>query len=218
MLDFTLVAPFLPFLLTGALVTIEISVLATALGLVLGLIAALARMSPFKPIRWVADFYVWSIRGTPVLVQLFIVYFGLPQIGIELGAMLAAVLALGANTGAYVAEILRGGILAVPAGQIEAAESLGMSSAKVMRRIILPQAFRLSIPALGNQAVSMLKESSLASLVTVNELMMVSQRFAATNYAYMEFYIVAAVIYLVMTTGMSWILGKIEFRMSVSER
>ncbi|TFB56310.1 amino acid ABC transporter permease [Cryobacterium tagatosivorans] len=218
MLDFSLVAPFLPFLLTGALVTIEISVLATALGLVLGLIAALARMSPFKPIRWVADFYVWSIRGTPVLVQLFIVYFGLPQIGIELGAMLAAVLALGANTGAYVAEILRGGILAVPAGQIEAAESLGMSSAKVMRRIILPQAFRLSIPALGNQAVSMLKESSLASLVTVNELMMVSQRFAATNYAYMEFYIVAAVIYLVMTTGMSWILGKIEFRMSVSER
>ncbi|TFC48780.1 amino acid ABC transporter permease [Cryobacterium sp. TMT1-21] len=218
MLDFSLVAPFLPYLLTGALVTIEISVLATALGLVLGLIAALARMSVFKPVKWVADFYVWSIRGTPVLVQLFIVYFGLPQIGIELGAMLAAVLALGANTGAYVAEILRGGILAVPAGQIEAAESLGMSSAKVMRRIILPQAFRLSIPALGNQAVSMLKESSLASLVTVNELMMVSQRFAATNYAYMEFYIVAAVIYLVMTTGMSWILGKIEFRMSVSER
>lgn len=218
MLDFNLVLPFLPYLLTGALVTIEISVLATALGLVLGLIAALARKSPFKPIKGVADFYVWSIRGTPVLVQLFIVYFGLPQIGIELGAMLAAVLALGANTGAYVAEILRGGILAVPVGQIEAAESLGMSSAKVMRRITLPQAFRLSIPALGNQAVSMLKESSLASLVTVNELMMVSQRFAATNYAYMEFYIVAAVIYLIMTTGMSWVLGKIEFRMSKSER
>ncbi|TFB55168.1 amino acid ABC transporter permease [Cryobacterium tagatosivorans] len=218
MLDFNLVLPFLPFLLQGALITIEISVLATALGLVLGLIAALARMSPIKPLVWVADFYVWSIRGTPVLVQLFIVYFGLPQFGIELGAMLAAVVALGANTGAYVAEILRGGILAVPTGQVEAAESLGMSSAKVMRRIILPQAFRLSIPALGNQAVSMLKESSLASLVTVSELMMVSQRFAATNYAYMEFYIVAAVIYLVMTTGMTWGLKKIEFRMSKSER
>jgi ABC-type amino acid transport system permease subunit len=146
------------------------------------------------------------------------VYFGLPQIGIEIGAMLSAVLALGVNTGAYVAEIFRGGIIGVPEGQREAAESLGMTYPKVMRRIVLPQALRLSIPALGNQSVAMLKESSLASLVTVNELMMASQRFASTNYAFMEFYITAAAIYLLMTTGLSWLINRIEHRMSMSER
>jgi polar amino acid transport system permease protein len=218
LLHFKLVTPFLPYLFKAALVTIQISVFATLLGLVLGLIAALVKMSSIKPLVWLANFYVWSIRGTPVLVQLFLVYFGLPQVGIRVGAMVSAVWALGVNTGAYIAEILRGGILAVPVGQLEAAESLGMPYYKVMRRIVLPQAFRLSFPSLGNQAVSMLKESSLASLVTVSELMMVSQRFAATNFAFMEFYICAAVIYLIMTTGLSWILKRIERRMSVSER
>jgi polar amino acid transport system permease protein len=218
LLDFSLVTDFVPYLLKAAVVTVQISVLAILLGLVLGLMTALVRMGPIKPLVWLADFYVWSIRGTPVLVQLFLVYFGLPQIGIELGAMLSAVLALGVNTGAYVAEIFRGGIIGVPEGQREAAESLGMTYPKVMRRIVLPQAFRLSIPALGNQSISMLKESSLASLVTVNELMMASQRYASTNYAFMEFYITAAVIYLAMTTVLSWLINKIERRMSMSER
>lgn len=217
-MDFSLVAPYVGYLAQAAGITVVISVLSLALGLVLGLLTALAKLSGVRPLVWLADGYVWVIRGTPVLVQLFLIYFGLPQIGIELGAFLSSILGLGLNAGAYIAEIFRGGIQAVPEGQREAASSLGMPSGTLVRRIILPQAFRISVPALGNQAVSMLKDSSLASLVTVNELMMVSQRFAASNFAFMEFYIAAALIYLAMTTVVSWLLKKLEYRAAVSER
>ncbi|MED4750358.1 amino acid ABC transporter permease [Brevibacillus choshinensis] len=217
MLDFTLVSDFIPFLLQAALVTLELSIVSIILGLLLGLVAALMKISKVRPLVWIADFYIWVIRGTPMLVQLFLVYFGLPQVGIELGPFTAGVIALGINSGAYIAEIYRGGMLSVPKGQTEAAQSLGMSYATIMKRIILPQAIRVSIPALGNQAISMLKDSSLASLVTVSELMMVSQRFAATNYAFIEFYITAALLYLFLTTIFSFILKKIEFRLSVSD-
>ncbi|MDF2683868.1 MAG: amine acid transporter, permease protein region, His/Glu/Gln/Arg/opine family [Brevibacillus sp.] len=217
MLDFTLVSDFIPFLLQAALVTLELSIVSIILGLLLGLVAALMKISKVKPLVWIADFYIWVIRGTPMLVQLFLVYFGLPQVGIELGPFTAGVIALGINSGAYIAEIYRGGMLSIPKGQTEAAQSLGMGYATIMKRIILPQAIRVSIPALGNQAISMLKDSSLASLVTVSELMMVSQRFAATNYAFIEFYIAAALLYLFLTTIFSFILKKIEFRLSVSD-
>ncbi|QRG65212.1 amino acid ABC transporter permease [Brevibacillus choshinensis] len=217
MLDFTLVSDFIPFLLQAALVTLELSIVSIILGLLLGLIAALMKISKVKPLVWIADFYIWVIRGTPMLVQLFLVYFGLPQVGIELGPFTAGVIALGINSGAYIAEIYRGGMLSIPKGQTEAAQSLGMGYATIMKRIILPQAIRVSIPALGNQAISMLKDSSLASLVTVSELMMVSQRFAATNYAFIEFYITAALLYLFLTTIFSFILKKIEYRLSVSD-
>jgi len=218
MLDFSLVSDFIGFLLEASLVTIELSLLAIVLGLILGLFAALMKISKIKPLMWLADFYIWVIRGTPILVQIFLVYYGLPQIGIELSAFTSSVIALGVNAGAYIAEIYRGGIMSVPKGQTEAAESLGMTYTTIMRRIVLPQAFRVSIPALGNQAISMLKDSSIASLVTVSELMMVSQRFAATNYAFIEFYLTAAALYLLMTTILSYFLKKIEFRMSQSER
>lgn len=145
MLDFSLVTKFIPFLLQAAWVTLEISVLSILLGLVLGLIAAMMKISKIRPLVWLVDFYLWVIRGTPVLVQLFLVYFGLPQIGIEIGPFLSSILALGVNAGAYIAEIYRGGIMSVPQGQIEAAESLGMSYWKTMQRIVLPQAFRVSI-------------------------------------------------------------------------
>ncbi|CAM3290204.1 MULTISPECIES: amino acid ABC transporter permease [Brevibacillus] len=218
MLDFSLVSDFIGFLLEASVVTIELSLFAIVLGLILGLIAALMKISNIKPLMWLADFYIWVIRGTPILVQIFLVYYGLPQVGIELGAFSSSVIALGVNAGAYIAEIYRGGIMSVPKGQTEAAESLGMTYTTIMRRIVLPQAFRVSIPALGNQAISMLKDSSIASLVTVSELMMVSQRFAATNYAFIEFYITAAALYLLMTTFLSYFLKKLEFRMSQSER
>jgi polar amino acid transport system permease protein len=218
MIDFTLVVPFLPFLLKATVITLEITVLSIGLGLILGLIVALMKISKMTPLVQFADFYLWIIRGTPVLVQLFLVYFGLPQIGIEISAFASSVLALGVNAGAYIAEIYRGGILSIPVGQPEAAQSLGMNYVTIMRRIILPQAIRVSVPALGNQAISMLKESSLASLVTVTELMMASQRFAATNFAFIEFYITAAAIYLLLTTVFTYILNRIEHRLSVSDR
>lgn len=217
-LDFSLVTKYTSFLLEAAWMTLELTVLSLILGLILGLIACLMKISTIKPIVWLADFYIWVIRGTPMLVQLFLIYFGLPQIGIQLSAFVSAVLALGINAGAYIAEIYRGGIMSVPKGQMEAAESLGMSYTQIMRRVILPQAFRVSVPALGNQAIMMLKDSSLASLVTVSELMMVSQRFASSNYAFIEFYISAAILYLLMTTVFSFILNKVEYRLSASER
>ncbi|MET3288954.1 amino acid ABC transporter permease [Brevibacillus fluminis] len=218
MLDFSLVTQFFPFLLEASWLTLELTVLSTILGLILGLIAALMKISNSKPLMWLADFYLWVIRGTPVLVQILLMYFALPQFGIQLDAFVASVLALGINAGAYIAEIYRGGILSVPKGQVEAAESLGMTYPTIMRRVVLPQALRVSFPALGNQAISMLKDSSMASVITLPELMMTSQRFAATNYAFFEFYIVAAGLYLLMTTILSFFLNKMERRMSQSER
>ncbi|NHC40198.1 amino acid ABC transporter permease [Bacillus sp. MM2020_1] len=218
MLNFSLVGEFIPFLVKAAVVTIQLSLVSIIIGMFFGLLIALMRISKIKIFSYVAQFYIWIIRGTPMLVQLFLVYFGLPQIGIELTPFISSVIALGLNAAAYIAEIYRGGIMSVPIGQMEAAESLGMRYPVIMKKIILPQALRVSVPSLGNQAVMMLKDSSLASLVTVSELMMVSQRFAATNYAFIEFYIVAAGFYLVMTTIFTFILNKIEQRMSISER
>jgi polar amino acid transport system permease protein len=218
MLNFSLVGDFIPFLVKAAVVTIQLSIVSIIVGLVFGLVIALMRISKIKVLSKIAQFYIWIIRGTPMLVQLFLVYFGLPQIGIELSPFNSSVIALGLNAAAYIAEIYRGGIMSVPTGQMEAAESLGMRYPVIMKKIILPQALRVSLPSLGNQAVMMLKDSSLASLVTVSELMMVSQRFASTNYAFIEFYIVAAAFYLVMTTIFTFILNKIELRMSISER
>ncbi|MFC4798453.1 amino acid ABC transporter permease [Neobacillus sp. GCM10023253] len=217
MLDFSLVEQYVPFLLKASVTTLEIFIFSIALGLVMGIIIVIMKISKFKPFSLFANFYIWTLRGTPLLVQLFLVYFGLPQIGVELAPFPAAVLALGINAGAYIAEILRGGILSIPKGQMEAAQSLGLSYPTIMRRIIFPQAFRVSIPAIGNESITLLKDSSLASLVTVSELMMTSQRFASTNYAFIEFYISAALLYLIMTTILSFFLSKIEFKMSISE-
>jgi polar amino acid transport system permease protein len=218
MLDFSLVTEYIPFLLKASILTLEISILSLVLGLIMGIIIVIMKISKFKILSLFADFYIWVLRGTPLLVQLFLVYFGLPQIGIELDPFTASVLALGINAGAYIAEILRGGIMSIPKGQMEAAQSLGLSYPTIMRRIILPQALRVSIPAIGNESITLLKDSSLASLVTVSELMMTSQRFASTNYAFIEFYITAAILYLVMTTIFSYFLRKIEFKLSISER
>ncbi|MCH6264176.1 amino acid ABC transporter permease [Neobacillus citreus] len=217
MLDFSLVEQYVPFLLKASVTTLEIFIFSIALGLVMGIVIVIMKISKFKPFSLFANFYIWTLRGTPLLVQLFLVYFGLPQIGVELAPFPAAVLALGINAGAYIAEILRGGILSIPKGQMEAAQSLGLSYPTIMRRIIFPQAFRVSIPAIGNESITLLKDSSLASLVTVSELMMTSQRFASTNYAFIEFYISAALLYLIMTTILSFFLSKIEFKMSISE-
>lgn len=218
MLDFNLVTKFIPFMLKATIVTLELSVVSIFIGLILGLFIALMKISSIKVLSLIADFYLWIIRGTPMLVQLFIVYFGLPQIGIELSPFVSSVIALGINSAAYIAEIYRGGIQSIPRGQVEAAESLGMKYPTIMKKIILPQAIRVSVPSLGNQAIMMLKDSSLASLVTVSELMMVSQRFASTNFAFIEFYVAAAGFYLIMTTLFTFILNKVEVRMSISDR
>lgn len=216
-LNFSIVIKYLPFLLKAAGLTVELAVLGIALGIFIGLIAALLKIS-HTPFKAIAHFYIWLIRGTPLLVQLFLLYFGLPQLGITLSAFASSVLGLGINSGAYLAEVFRGGIEAIPVGQTEASLSLGMGKFLAMRRIILPQALRIAIPSLGNQFIITLKDSSLCSVITMSELLQTSQRFASVTFGSMEFYTTAAVFYLVMTTVISTALRSLEWRLSTENR
>lgn len=150
MLDWDVIFHYFPFLLQGAVITLEISILSLILGLTFGLVAALCKLGSNPILRGLASFYIWLIRSTPLLVQLFIIYFGLPQVGIDLGPFLSGVLGLGLNVGAYNAETIRGGIVSIPLGQTEAARSLAMSNSLAMRRIILPQALRIIVPPMIN--------------------------------------------------------------------
>ncbi|MBP8035991.1 MAG: amino acid ABC transporter permease, partial [Negativicutes bacterium] len=162
-LDFSVVLTKIPILLEGCVVTLQISFFALLLGMIFGIAGALCRISANRALNSLAFMYVWVIRGTPVMVQLFILYFGLPQLGIKLPSMVAGVLGLAINTGAYVTEIIRAGIQAVDKGQMEAALSVGMSFRQAMVRIIGPQATKICIPPLVNQFIMTLKNSSIAS-------------------------------------------------------
>lgn len=212
MLDWNIIVHYFPFLLSGALLTLKISVLSLLLGLVCGLTAALCKLAHNPLLRWPAKFYIWLIRSTPLLVQLFIIYFGLPQVGIDLGPFLAGVLGLAMNVGAYNAETIRGGIISIPKGQTEAARSLGMSSTQAMRRIILPQALRIIIPPLGNNFVILIKDTSLVSTITVVELTLTAQRLIGSTYKPFEMYVMAAVLYAVLTSAASMLLVWVERR------
>lgn len=210
MLDWNIIVHYFPFLLSGAVLTLKISVLSLVLGLVFGLTAALCKLAHNPLLRWPAKFYIWLIRSTPLLVQLFIIYFGFPQIGIDLGPFVSGVLGLALNVGAYNAETIRGGIISVPKGQTEAARSLGMSSAQAMRRIILPQALRIIIPPLGNNFVILIKDTSLVSTITVVELTLTAQRLIGSTYKPFEMYVMAAVLYAILTTAASMLLIWVE--------
>jgi len=212
MLDWNIIIHYFPFLAKGALLTLEISILSLILGLIFGLSAALFKLSSNFVLRSIAAFYVWLIRSTPLLVQLFIIYFGLPQLGIDLGPYVSGVLGLGLNVGAYNAETIRGGIQSVDTGQQEAARSLGMSGALAMRRIILPQALRIIIPPLGNNFIILIKDTSLVSTITLVELTLTAQRFIGSTYKPFEMYVMAAFLYAVLTTTASVLLGKLEKR------
>lgn len=212
MLDWSVIVHYFPFLLKGALLTLEISVISLVFGLAAGLLGALGVLARNPLLRWPARFYVWLIRSTPLLVQLFIIYFGLPQFGLNLSPFWSGVLGLALNTGAYNAETIRAGILSVPRGQREAARSLGMSSAMTMRRIVLPQALRLIIPPLGNNFVILIKDTSLVSTITLVELTLTAQRLIASTYKPFEMYLMAAFLYAVLTTSASLLLRLVERR------
>lgn len=205
----------LPFLLTGAYYTLLITLVSMFFGLIIGLLVAIARLKGNRLLRYVAQAYVSIIRGTPTLVQIFIIYFGLVDYGIQLNPLPAACLALSINIGAYVSETFRGAILSVPKGQQEAALATGMTEGQTMFRIIIPQAVRYAIPPLGNTCVGMLKETSLVSTIAVTELMRSSQLLIAQYYTYMPFYLMIAFMYWVMSTGFTVILHKIEKRLAI---
>jgi His/Glu/Gln/Arg/opine family amino acid ABC transporter permease subunit len=212
-LDYSVVIGKLPIFLDGCLVTLEISFFALLIGMVFGIGGALCRISSNRFLSGLAFLYVWIIRGTPIMVQLFILYFGLPQLGIKMSSMTAGILGLAINTGAYVTEIIRSGIQAIDKGQIEAALSLGMKPYQAMIRIVGPQAVKVCMPPLVNQFIMTLKNSSIASLVTITELLRTGEQLIYTTFRSFEVYTVVAVLYLVMNSVFMIVAGKLEKRM-----
>lgn len=204
------------YLLKGAGVTLALSLASLAIGLCCGTLAAMMRLSDNSLISKPAAFYVWLMRGTPVLVQLIIIYTGLPQLGIRLNVIESALIGLGLNEGAYLAEIIRAGILSVPKGQFDAARSVGMTYAMTMRIIVLPQAMRVIIPPLGNTFNSLLKTSSLASVISMEELLRRTEVLIQVQFKVLEIFIVAALYYLVMTTIWGFVQDRIEAHFSRS--
>ena len=218
-LDFSPVWQGWTDLLQGALVTVEITACALALGCVLGLLVGIGRLNPARRVLYaICTAYVGAIRGTPLLVQLFLLFFGLPQFGIVLPAFACAVLGLGLYSGAYVSEIVRGAIQSIERDQTLAAQSLGMTPRQVMRHVVLPQAFVRMIPPLGNEFIALIKNSALVSLLTIPDLMHEGQKIIAVSYRSLEVYLAVAAIYLVMTGSTSWLLRRVEYRLNASRR
>jgi polar amino acid transport system permease protein len=217
-------------LIGGLAITIYASVISQAVGVILGTLSALAGMARNRILRTISGFYVWFFRGTPLLVQMFLVYFGTPYLlGVDLfprdvtlgfvslrGAVLAGIVALSVNEGAYMSEIVRAGILSVDPGQTEAAKSLGMTYGLTMRRIVLPQALRVIIPPLGNEFNNMLKTTSLMSIIAVEELFRVAQAANSATFKSFEAFLGVALYYLLLTTIWSTVQGAIERRLGVS--
>ena len=204
---------FWPLLWGGISGTIPLALASFALGLVLALGVALMRISRNRVLSGIARFYISVIRGTPLLVQLFVIFYGMPSIGITIDPWPSAVIAFSLNVGGYAAEVIRAAILSVPKGQWEAGYTIGMSNATTLRRIILPQAARVSVPPLSNTFISLVKDTSLASLILVTELFRVSQEIAAFTQDFMLLYLEAALIYWLFCLALSSGQGALERRL-----
>ena len=205
-----LITSFTKILIPGIKVTIPLTLLSFAVSLVLGLVLALVQVANIRVLKQIAFIYIWIFRGTPLLVQLFIIFFGLPGLGIMIDAFPAAVLAFGLNLAAYNAEVFRSAIDAIPKGQLEAAYMVGLNYPQALWRIIMPQAFKIAFPSLFNNLISLLKDTSLASSITVIELFTSAQQIAARTYEPFALYCEAAVIYLAFSTALTWLQTYLE--------
>lgn len=201
---------FWSLLSAGLRFTVPLAILSFILGLAVGVVVALIRLYGPQPLKWLGDFYVWVIRGTPLLVQLFLIFYGLPSAGITLDAFPAALIGFTVNVGAYSSEIVRGAILSVPKGQWNAAYSLGMSGAQAIRWVIVPQSVFVSLPPLGNTFISLIKDTSLAAVITVPEMFLAAQRIVSVTYEPLILYVEAALIYLLFSTVLSHIQARLE--------
>jgi polar amino acid transport system permease protein len=201
---------FNPYLLSGAVTTLWLTLAAIAGGLLVGCGLALARLSSRRWLNAPAHFYIWVFRGTPLLVQLIIIYTGLPQLGLKLSVIESALLGLILNEAAYLAEIVRGGIQSIPVGQTNAARAVGFSNAQTMRYIVLPQAMRLIVPTLGNSINGLLKTTSITSVISMEELLRRTQVLIQEKFMVLELFIVAAIYYLLMTTAWDFVQRRIE--------
>lgn len=202
-----------PIFAKAAWVTLQLTLASLVLGTLIGLVVALMKLSGSRVLRGISSVYITVIRGTPLIVQLFAIYYGLVSV-VDFGQFWSATIALAIHSGAYIAEIFRGGIQSIDKGQTEAARSLGMSKSLTMRRIILPQAFKRIIPALGNQFIIGLKDSSLAAFITMEELFMWAQRYAASTLEELKYYTIAGLYYLVLIMIFSFLLHRLERRLA----
>lgn len=215
-LDFGFLSEYWTYFLKGAWLTLQLSFFGVLFGTILGVGIALLRISKIGILRFLASVYIEIIRGTPMLVQIVIIYYGLTNFGINLPPFTSGVIALTINSAAYMAEVFRAGINAIDKGQTEAARSLGMSHGMALRHIVLPQAFRNMLPAIGNEFIVIIKDSSLVSFIGIADLMYNTQTVYSTTYRTFEALLVAAAVYFVMTFTLSKLLGLLERKLSTS--
>ena len=212
-----IVDSFGKILLPGLTMTIPLTAISFFFALIIALIVAMIQFAHVRVLRQVARFYVWVIRGTPLLVQLFVVFYGMPNIGILIDPFPAAVIVFSINEGAYMAEIILAALESVPAGQMEAGRCVGMTYLQTMRRIILPQAMRTAFPSLSNSLISMIKDTSLAANITVTEMFMATQRIVARTYEPLALYIEVGLIYLLFCTVLTKLQSVGEKRLNAHE-
>ncbi|GIM27585.1 cystine transporter permease [Clostridium polyendosporum] len=215
---FVTVIRYTPKFIPGVIMTLKLSVLSILIGTIFGLIGTLLKFSQRKILMKIIDAYITVVRGTPLLLQLIFIFYGLPQIGITFSAFVSAALGLAFHSGAYIIEIFRGAVESIDNGQREASRALGMTKWQSMRRVILPQAFKRSIPALGNQFIIAIKDSSLASVITMTELLMLSKQFVAATYNVFPIFFIAGCYYLIITAVLSKALQLLEYKLKVNER
>ncbi|MGN7408410.1 MULTISPECIES: amino acid ABC transporter permease [unclassified Sporosarcina] len=213
-MDVTIIIDSLPSLLKATIMTLFLSCISVLIALVIGFSTAIIRILKIKVVYQIASIYISVIRGTPLLVQIFVIYYGLPQIGISLDPISSGIMALSLNAGAYLSESFRASILAVDRGQMEAAISMGMTYGQAMRRIIIPQSLRIAIPTLSNSFIVLVKDTSLVSVITVTELLQMSSLIIAKTFEPLTIYLTAAAIYWILITFFTTLLDKFEKRSS----
>ena len=206
---------FVKILIPGLTVTIPLTVISFALAMIIGTITALVQYADIKGLKQIARFYIWVIRGTPLLIQLFVVFYGLPSIGIVFDPLPAAVLVFCINEGAYSAETIRGALESIPRGQLEAGYCSGLTFTQIMIHIVLPQAFKVAFPSLANSLIAMVKDTSLAANITVMEMFMVTQQIVARTYQALILYLELAFIYLMFSTVLTKLQAYMERRLNI---
>lgn len=212
-IDWDIIRQSIPLLAEGVVVTLQVSALAAILGLFLGVVLGLGSLSRSRPVRWLVTGYVDFIRGTPLLIQIFLVFFALPMIGIRFDEFWAGVFALSLNAAAFVAEVVRGGVGSIERGQSEAALAIGMRHRQILVHILLPQAYRQMVPPLTNELISLVKNSSLLSVISVYELTRAGQAIISVHFVPFEIYTLLALYYYVLIKALSWLSVRIESRL-----
>lgn len=213
-MDISIIKNFFPVLLKGSLITVELTFISMILGSILGLLITFTKISKNNALKAIGSFYTWFFRGTPLLMQLFVIYYGLPQIGIKLEPFTAAVIGLTLNISAYIAEVIRGAIESIDKCQWEAAATEGMNYWQTVFIIILPQSYKRMIPSMTNEFIALIKDTSLVSTIAMVDLMRTAQQMVSTTFKPLEIFFIAAILYLTMTTVFTTVFKYVEAKVS----